>query len=1049
MRSFFLSLALILAGATVLVPNEASAVACGIGLPACPSTQYCDGVLFNSQCRNRGGSTASCTGLGQGTCLAGLVCDTSGECRQVRPALGEVCGAAVCQDGLACINGRCTTIPGVGDTCGVGLAIPPTRGNCGPGLLCDYSNGLLSPLICRNDPPQAGQTCGVLAPCAGTLTCFNSKCESPRAAGQTCDATVANSCQPGLLCEGTPTAICRSPGTAGAVCGVGLSCASGLVCDVSGVCRNNPPIQGQPCGGSVICASPYACNAVVGGTCQNRRSVGQSCAGVPGVNTQSNCNTGLICDGGDFICRNNPPLAGQTCGALVPCSSGLTCFNAKCEAPRAAGQTCDQTQANSCQPGLLCEGAPTAVCRSPGAAGAVCGVGLSCAGGLVCDVSGVCRNDPPTQGQPCGTGVTCASPLACTALVGGTCQARRPVGQSCAGVPGVNTQANCEAGLICDGGSFICRNDPPRLGQTCGALVPCDASLDLVCVAAVCAARGGANEACTGIGNATCKSGLVCDLGSGKCRSDPPQKGEACGGFVGCAAPLVCHQGTCTDQRTIGEVCEGLGRGNCVETAACINHIENNALVPRCFPGENVVIDDVICRAFYTPALSTNSALSGQAQTYGYGAAFTAIAGASVSKGVAYGPQGEFGCLVEACTGFASDVGATASVCTGNSDQFAAIAGPSEKFVASVDYTIPGFPSVGYGTAINRSPGGQYQGQEVCLQVGVGINPLPLTVGRYQCNTTMNPQATSLDSNGDGLQDYVSLRLGLNPLAPGGDTDGDGANDFDEVGNVDRPRDTDFDGVIDALEPFGDGTSDNDATNVPLPDRKSVSLVLLGSSGFGLRNVAGSAVPGTLPDVAFPLGAVSFRGTSGGGPLDLFLNFREDLPLCPGVFSIDYQGQLNPLPASAWSKLGPRTIRVILPDGVAPSDLDNFSGGVTNNLAVGAYTADNDGNGQPDACEIPRDSDGDGVPDTLDNCLLVPNPDQRDTNGDGYGNRCDADFNNNGIVDSQDGALLKAAFGSTAFPDRDLNGNGIVDSQDGAILKASFGKPPGPSGLRP
>lgn len=90
------------------------------------------------------------------------------------------------------------------------------------------------------------------------------------------------------------------------------------------------------------------------------------------------------------------------------------------------------------------------------------------------------------------------------------------------------------------------------------------------------------------------------------------------------------------------------------------------------------------------------------------------------------------------------------------------------------------------------------------------------------------------------------------------------------------------------------------------------------------------------------------------------------------------------------------------------------------------------------------DSDNDGIPDATDNCTLHANASQLDANGDGIGNRCDPDFNNNGIVDSQDGALFKAAFGSTQFPDRDLNGNGIVDSQDGAISKGWFGKAPGP-----
>jgi len=98
---------------------------------------------------------------------------------------------------------------------------------------------------------------------------------------------------------------------------------------------------------------------------------------------------------------------------------------------------------------------------------------------------------------------------------------------------------------------------------------------------------------------------------------------------------------------------------------------------------------------------------------------------------------------------------------------------------------------------------------------------------------------------------------------------------------------------------------------------------------------------------------------------------------------------------------------------------------------------------------VAPDTDGDGVVDSLDNCKLLTNANQRDTNGDGYGNACDPDFNGNGIVDSQDGALLKARFGSSVHPDQDLNGNGIVDSQDGARLKAKFGQPPGPSGLVP
>lgn len=94
------------------------------------------------------------------------------------------------------------------------------------------------------------------------------------------------------------------------------------------------------------------------------------------------------------------------------------------------------------------------------------------------------------------------------------------------------------------------------------------------------------------------------------------------------------------------------------------------------------------------------------------------------------------------------------------------------------------------------------------------------------------------------------------------------------------------------------------------------------------------------------------------------------------------------------------------------------------------------------------DTDGDGVADNLDNCKLVANANQRDTDNDGYGNICDPDFNQNKIVDPLDLNSLKAQFGK-ASPNHDLNGNGIVDPLDLNILKSYWGKAPGPSGLQP
>ena len=55
---------------------------------------------------------------------------------------------------------------------------------------------------------------------------------------------------------------------------------------------------------------------------------------------------------------------------------------------------------------------------------------------------------------------------------------------------------------------------------------------------------------------------------------------------------------------------------------------------------------------------------------------------------------------------------------------------------------------------------------------------------------------------------------------------------------------------------------------------------------------------------------------------------------------------------------------------------------------------------------IVADTDADGVVDTADNCTFTLNPNQRDTDSDGYGSICDPDFNNDGIVELADDHIL-------------------------------------------
>ncbi len=100
------------------------------------------------------------------------------------------------------------------------------------------------------------------------------------------------------------------------------------------------------------------------------------------------------------------------------------------------------------------------------------------------------------------------------------------------------------------------------------------------------------------------------------------------------------------------------------------------------------------------------------------------------------------------------------------------------------------------------------------------------------------------------------------------------------------------------------------------------------------------------------------------------------------------------------------------------------------------------------------DADGDAIPDVFDNCLGLANPTQLDADGDGYGNACDADLNNSGVVTTADFGLLRSVLNQSAASSplaaaADLNESGTVTTADFGLLRARLNTAPGPSSLAP
>lgn len=105
----------------------------------------------------------------------------------------------------------------------------------------------------------------------------------------------------------------------------------------------------------------------------------------------------------------------------------------------------------------------------------------------------------------------------------------------------------------------------------------------------------------------------------------------------------------------------------------------------------------------------------------------------------------------------------------------------------------------------------------------------------------------------------------------------------------------------------------------------------------------------------------------------------------------------------------------------------------------------------PWARGVEGDFDADGIEDGLDNCVEASNPPQTDSDGDGFGNACDADYDNDGIVRTADFLAFGRNFAKTALapdfnPIFDADDDGRVGGSDYLLFGRQFGGPPGPAG---
>jgi hypothetical protein len=168
----------------------------------------------------------------------------------------------------------------------------------------------------------------------------------------------------------------------------------------------------------------------------------------------------------------------------------------------------------------------------------------------------------------------------------------------------------------------------------------------------------------------------------------------------------------------------------------------------------------------------------------------------------------------------------------------------------------------------------------------------------------------------------------------------------------------------------------------------------------------------SIPDVSDICPASSGAVTYGGCADEDGDGFSHPVDLCPG----------DPGPLS----------------GCRDDDQDGYTDRVDFCLDqpgpfVGCADSDSDDIPDPlDACPLEpgplalggcSDSDADAVPDSIDNCPTHPNPAQSDTDGDGLGDACDSDDDDDGLPDDYESAhVCLAALVPDAGTDADADG---------------------------
>lgn len=353
------------------------------------------------------------------------------------------------------------------------------------------------------------------------------------------------------------------------------------------------------------------------------------------------------------------------------------------------------------------------------------------------------------SGSPFPIVIDCPSPIANESVAGG-CYDERPSCDDCSGEGQVPCpeeaepycEAGCDAGLTSNPTTTVCEA-PDTGGSVCGPGYPCGPGRTCDLSSLTCVATAQAGESCANP-FVSCGEGLDCTLAL-ECAHSPSRLGETCDVANPCGPGLFCQPGIpqrCQQRRKPGEGCSLVNP--CVRGATCEPCLVDGCSAPlQCFwNANNGAISEQTCRSLYSAALHQGAMDLGVAKTYGGGNEVAAAVGESQEFGVAYGPDGRYGCFTTLCAGINVDVAIEHFASVGFYGTFADVGGSS--FTTFQEAQLPGnllnFSTSQVFTREPRSvlPEGPPIGTADAFAIGVGPNIAPLSAGSFLCETVLD-----------------------------------------------------------------------------------------------------------------------------------------------------------------------------------------------------------------------------------------------------------------------------------------------------------------------